>query len=402
MSDSPLPPSDEPDELVELAQELGRGIPSLMAQQGGGLEELDFDDMNWVPDPVDAGPEFRRSKGLDVVGSLISLWESKDVWTKEVQAVLAGRLLSSGDWIFEKEIRTVELLKLRFGETAMQGCDVMLKDIADSKRADAHIRTEEGLLLNDPDDDEDVLELHTKILSRLFWPTLKEDEFKLPAEIEHMQKRYEIGFEKLKSKRKLTWIHSAGTAEVELELEDRIVQVPDATTWQAAVIYEFDEDRGGAQWSIKDLAERLDMDEALVRRAITFWCSKDVLRDAGNGAFAVIENLTEYEELLEQQEGAGGAEDMQRMGSGMGGGMQGVEDEGISEEKKAMQVVVEPFIVAMLTNGGPTETAQISMFLGMLVPGFAWGSEELMEFLGVMRVAGKVEFEGGLWRIAST
>lgn len=405
MSESLVSDPEEPEELGELAKELGRGIPALMAQQGGGLEELDFDDMNWAPDPVDAGPEFRRSKGLDVVGSLISLWDSKEVWTKEVQAVLAGRLLGTGEWIFDMEVRTIELLKLRFGEAAMQGCDVMLKDIADSKRADIYIRSEEGLNQNGPDDEEDAPELHTKILSRLFWPTLKEEVFKLPEEIHVMQQRYETGFEKLKTKRKLTWIHSAGTVDVELELEDRIVQVPDATTWQAAVVYEFDETKGGAEWTIKELAERLDMDEGLAKRAVTFWCSKEVLRDSGNGVFVTIESMAEYEELLDQQEGIRGMEvsagDMDRgMGSGTGGSMQGVDDE-ISDEKKEMQKVVTPFIEAMLTNGGPKPLEQISMVLTMLVAGFNWGAEELTEFLNMMRAEAKLEYEGGAWKIAS-
>lgn len=406
MSESLPSNPEEPEELGELAKELGRGIPALMAQQGGGLEELDFDDMNWVPDPVDAGPEFRRSKGLDVVGSLISLWDSKEVWTKEVQAVLASRLLGTGEWIFDKEVRTIELLKLRFGETAMQGCDVMLKDIADSKRADTHIRSGEGLRGEGLDEEGDAPELHTKILSRLFWPTLKEEEFKLPEEIHVLQQRYEVGFEKLKTKRKLTWIHSVGTVDVELELEDRIVQVPDATTWQAAVIYEFDENKGGAEWTVKDLAERLDMDEGLTKRAIAFWSSKEVLRDSGNGIFVVIESMAEYEEIIDQQVGIRGVEasasDMDRgMGSGMDNGMQGVDDE-ISEEKKEMQKVVTPFIEAMLTNGGPKPLDQISMVLTMLVAGFNWGAEELTEFLNTMRAEAKLEYEGGAWKIASS
>jgi anaphase-promoting complex subunit 2 len=45
-------------------------------------------------------------------------------------------LLSSADL----KIRTIELLKLRFGDTTMQVCDVMLKDMADSKRIDDHIQ----------------------------------------------------------------------------------------------------------------------------------------------------------------------------------------------------------------------------------------------------------------------
>lgn len=400
MSESLPPSSEEPEELAELAKELGRGIPALMAQQGGGLEELDFDDMLWAPDPVDAGPEFRRSKGLDVVGSLISLWDSKEVWTKEVQTVLASSLLGTNKWAFDKEIRTVELLKLRFGETAMQGCDVMLKDIADSKRSDAHIRNVEQLHLSDPQnsDADDVPELHTKILSRLFWPALKEDEFKVPEEIEQLQKRYEHGFENHKNKRKLTWLHSMGTVEVELELTDRIIQIPDATTWQAAVIYEFDEEKDGDKWTIKELAHRLDMDESLAKRAVAFWCSKDVLRDAGGGVFVVIESLAEYEEMIGRHEEADGSESLSRNTGNMGD----VEDEEISDEKKEERKVVEPFINGFLTNSGAAPVAQIASVLGIFVPGFNWGMEELGEFLNTMRVDGKLEYEGGAWKIASS
>ncbi|RPB01262.1 hypothetical protein L873DRAFT_669230 [Choiromyces venosus 120613-1] len=79
MSESLPELSEDTEDLSELAQELGKGIPAI--QQGGGLEELDYDDLCWAPDPVDAGPEFQRSKGLDVTGSLISLWDSKEYWT---------------------------------------------------------------------------------------------------------------------------------------------------------------------------------------------------------------------------------------------------------------------------------------------------------------------------------
>ena len=42
--------------------------------------------------------------------------------------------------IFNK-IRNLELLKLKFGETSLHLCEVMLKDIADSKRIDNHIHS---------------------------------------------------------------------------------------------------------------------------------------------------------------------------------------------------------------------------------------------------------------------
>lgn len=37
------------------------------------------------------------------------------------------------------QIRNVEILKKRFGDASLQVCEVMLKDMADSKRIDANV-----------------------------------------------------------------------------------------------------------------------------------------------------------------------------------------------------------------------------------------------------------------------
>ena len=37
------------------------------------------------------------------------------------------------------QVRNLELLKLRFGESNLYFCEVMIKDIADSKRINSHI-----------------------------------------------------------------------------------------------------------------------------------------------------------------------------------------------------------------------------------------------------------------------
>lgn len=36
----------------------------------------------------------------------------------------------------ERQIKNVEILKFRFGEVSLQGCEVMIKDLQDSKRID--------------------------------------------------------------------------------------------------------------------------------------------------------------------------------------------------------------------------------------------------------------------------
>jgi len=89
---------------------------------------------------------------------LLNIYDSKEVFVKELQVILAERLLSSKDYDVEKEVpptsspparltlqqtRNIEMIKARFGEANIQSCDVMLKDIIESKRVDRliHNRT---------------------------------------------------------------------------------------------------------------------------------------------------------------------------------------------------------------------------------------------------------------------
>jgi anaphase-promoting complex subunit 2 len=378
-------PNSQVEELSELAAELSKGIPALAAASGG-LEEMDYEDMSWVPDPVDAGPEFRRSKGLDVVGSLFSLYESKEVWIKEVQTILSARLLQDGEYDFEKEVRTVELLKLRFGDSATQSADIMLKDVSDSKRVDAVIREVQRLLPRN----NVATDFHAKILSRLYWPQIKQETFIPPQPIQHIMTSYQQGFEQLKKKRKIDWMMTVGRVEIELELEDRMVVIPDATPAQAAVIYAFndndqdEEDDEPKAMAYEQLLQELNMSEETLHTALSFWIEKEVLVQLSPRVFTVLETLDSTPgtpRLHEQQQ-------------------HNEEVDRIEEERTRERAVIEQFVIGMLTNGGAMPTERISMMLGMLVPGgFRWSVEELGEFLLEMKENRKIETTGQGWRV---
>lgn len=452
----------EEDDLADLAEDLMHGNTASVSGVAGLGDELDFDDMSWVPDPIDAGPEYRRIKGTDVVGSLISLYESKEVFVKEFQAVLAERLLECRDYEgvseeirgYEPEIQTLELLRGRFGEGSVQGCDVMLRDIQVGARVDANVRREESLL---GDDGEDGVQFHAKILSHLFWPGEMKDEmmasgaggggggwggawgygaaggekkhlYKLPPPIKELQEKYERGFEKLNGKRKLEWRDALGYVRVELELEDRIVEVRDARPWCVVVINAFGQSEGdkgeeeGEAWkqvkkTIKELRQELEMDESLVRRAVAYWVSKGVLKEVkpGSDIFIVVERLGDDTTSTSPSPTPGSPptiaaqsqDDEQDMELEMdttpdAAAEEDPEDSNAEPPLSAEKQVYAQFIVGMLTNApGPMGLDRIMMMLGMLVPGgVRCGGEEMGELLERLRREGKVEGgegEGG-WR----
>ena len=82
----------------------------------------------WMPDPVDADPtklSHPRKRASDIISMLVNIYGSKELFVNEYRTLLSNRILSQYDP--EREIRNLELLKLRFGEAPLHQCEVMLK-----------------------------------------------------------------------------------------------------------------------------------------------------------------------------------------------------------------------------------------------------------------------------------
>ncbi|KAL2870748.1 anaphase promoting complex subunit 2 [Aspergillus lucknowensis] len=396
--------SSSSDTLVELSAELSKAHQiSLQADTG----ELDWDDMNWMPDPVDAAPDYRKSKTSDVIGSLISLFESKETFVREMQNMLADRLLQKrAD--FEQEMSVLELLKLRFGDNALQACEVMLRDIFDSRRVDAVVRNDQGMAAPTAGDD-DTPDLHAKILSHFFWPEIQGQQFRVPDGIAQLQQRYSEGFESLKQSRKLTWLNGLGQVTVELDLEDRVF-VEEVTTWQATVIYAFTcPTHEPVTKTISELSSQLEMSAALVRSACLFWVSRCILAEVQRDTFSVLETLptkTSSDDNTAMAESSI---------PGASGNTTNAETAAANAEAEAAAAAKESaeaaamekmnlywqFIVGMLTNQGAMPLQRIVMMLKIAVPGgFPFSNEELREFLAGMVSRGKLEIvSGGNYKI---
>ena len=414
--------TQRPTKLVELAVLLND--PSQTRRAAPELEEdLDWNDMNWVPDPVDAGANYKRPKSEDVIGTLISALGSEDVFIKEFSAVVAERLLGEPAR-FDQELRVLDLLKRRFGEPALQNCDVMIRDVQDSRRVDTaiyrrHVKQEhqrkQVQVWQSPgkaipgEKEEDEIDYHARILSRLFWPNLDREHFLLPQPVIEQQRRYEQGYESLKSGRKLTWLNQLGQARVELELRDRTVNV-DCTPVEATVIYAFQHNSGDeaaeggndgnsppVRKSVDDLYSELQMDEDLIAAALQFWVSEGVLRRAAASEYVVVESLAE-----EPTASSAAAQDGQPPPDDLPTTTTTTTDPAsagpaMSARERERRDMYWRYIQGMLTNASATmPLAQMAMMMKMLIAdGFAWSNEELGEFLAEKVAEGVVEVVGG-------
>ncbi|KAJ4272062.1 hypothetical protein NW762_000772 [Fusarium torreyae] len=356
-------------------------------------EDLDWNDMTWVPDPVDAGVNYKRPRNEDVIGTLINALGSQDIFIKEFQLIIAERLLSN-QTSFLQETKVLSLLKKRFGENALQNCDVMMKDIQDSKRVDAVL----GKNIRQPSNDAEALAYHSKILSRLFWPSLPKDPLTVPPPVAEIQTRYEQGFERLKTSRKLTWLDQLGSATVKLDFEDRSVEL-ECKTYEAAVIYAFqDENSEGetdpTQRTFNQIWERLMIDEDLLELALKFWVTKRVIRDIGHQTYVVLERLDDGDETGE----AGTPDESQGVDDG---GHPSPRKPKVDPKEQERRTVYWQFIVGMLTNSAPAmPLGQMLMMMKMLIAdGCSWTNEELQEFLAEKVAENKLELAGGKYRL---
>lgn len=354
-------------------------------------QDEDFDDLDWAPAPVDAGSNYRRRKSEDVIGTLIGALGSPEVFIKEFQSIIGERLLSQQSG-FKQEVGVLELLKKRFGESSLQACDVMIKDIQDSARLDGVIHRG---AVNHPEKVDRDWTIHARILSRLYWPEVGEERFHLPPSVTEMQKMYETIFEHLKPSRKIKWLNHLGQATVELELEDRTIS-EQVHTYEAAVIYAFSEENSST-WSFDDLWMKLEMDEDLLTAALEFWVKKHVLRRQADNTYVVIERLSDAEQPSSLQP----AQPSTTAAVDVTSGTPRKAKSGISEKEKEKRQVYWQFIVGMLTNSSSTmPLGQISMMMKMLIAdGFPWSNEELQEFLGEKIADGELEIVGGKYKL---
>jgi len=173
--------------------------------------------LRWEPEPVTAdgassgGAAARRAP--DVLAILVQIYGSKATFVNEFRKMLSEKLLASASHDTEKEVRNLELLKKRFGDAALSACEVMLTDVAESRRISRSIQQHFGGVSGGG---EGATLIDATVVSRLCWPSLPTDSFTLPAGVKKEMARFEKQFAHIKAPRKLVWKPSLGTVTLDV------------------------------------------------------------------------------------------------------------------------------------------------------------------------------------------
>ncbi|XP_049784564.1 anaphase-promoting complex subunit 2 isoform X1 [Schistocerca cancellata] len=266
----------------ELADELVRG--EVLALDEGSISDDDAttDWESWTPDPVDADPSkpSKSRRTSDIISMLVNVYGSKDLFVNEYRTLLADRLLSQFNYNTEKEIRYLELLKLRFGEAQLHYCEVMLKDVYDSKRINAHLHSDPNFSL-----EQQKFPVCAMVLSAQFWPPFKGDTLELPPFIKEHLDVYTKAFETLKGNRTLCWKPHLGAVNLDIELKDRNINLT-VSPIHATIIWHFQTKN---QWTIEELSQEMRVAPTILRRRMAFWQSQGLVREMSTDNFVLVE-----------------------------------------------------------------------------------------------------------------
>lgn len=350
----------------DLADELRRETPIIMQDDESDSELLDE---NWIPPPRDIDSIVLKHNG-DILNSLINIFPSKEVFLNQFENYLSNCLLSNPNYDVDAQIGNVEILKLRFGESSMQNCEVMLKDVGESRRTDATVHEY---------NDETLTNIHPLIISHLFWPKQKENSLRIPEGILHILESYNERYKGIKRSRFLDWKTEYGVLELEIEMEDQTRVAFSTNLFQASMIWLFQDNN---TLSVDDLVESLDTSEDSVRSGLSFWVSKGILKQTSSASFTLSQSarkepLHDIDNAME--------EDEEESGSSM-------------NDMK----IYWTYISAMLTNLGALPAARIHNMLNMFVQApnkYDRTENELKEYLDSMVSRDHLEFLSGSYKL---
>ncbi|KAJ3023920.1 Anaphase-promoting complex subunit 2 [Thoreauomyces humboldtii] len=365
-------------------------LADAMREPDQALEVDDDDKMDtWEPEAIDAVGT-SRERNVDVVTMLIGIFEDNSVFSTEFHNILSAKLLAKIDYDVDQETRDLELLKIRFGEAAFQKCEVMLTDMAASRRMHKHVVEANQTVSKAIDKPiQDHLEVTT--ISHLFWPKVNTTPFKNPfSEVVSAQAAYEKVFEERRLNCKVRWRPNAGLVQLSLDMDDGRTEEVTVTELQAAVIYEFGDDRFDGTATLEQLRSALQTDNLSDTEAddfledlqdcVQFWTGRRMLRQIGPDRWKVIENEGEEDDGV-----AAGTESTSIIHD-----TRKTSDERALEKQQAeMRNTYQAMILAILTNQGPQPADSILRLLVMFMQ-FSHAASDLQWLLDSLVAEGQI------------
>lgn len=287
----------------------------------------------------------------------------------ELQRAIAERALrGKGNWSTERELQAVELLRIRLGESTMGSCEVMMKDLGDSPRY--------ASACSCPDWFEPM------VVSEHFWPPLRDEcpQLQLPKEVDDAVENMCNEYKRLKAPRRLLRKPSVGFATVEVGGNEFIVP-----PIQAAAIKLFENRQPFEHLTTDDVARALNVHAKAAQHALNAWVDRKVLarmhRDSYSVSTSMVSEQSPMQHDEEQHMETGSVDitrDQEREEDDDDGGEADGEYEKEKEEEEE-ELMVERYVVGMLTNHGALHLDKVHNMLKIFVEGGYNGTRDALK-----------------------
>jgi len=234
-----------------------------------------------------------KYKVSDMVTWLVNLYGSQEAFINEYQNMLGEKLVGGKAYNIDEEIKNLELLKAKFGDTYLQNCQIIVRDIKDSNRINNNIHrtydeafTRMELETINPalrDISMDFLnfkKLKPVFLSKSYWPINYEYEsFRIPSHLQQTFDQYSQKYSATKAMRKLIWHHSLGSVDLSLEFDNGEFNFKCLPTHAILISYFDDRINPNQGVALDFLASELKMPENTIRQLMSFWVHKGVVQE---------------------------------------------------------------------------------------------------------------------------
>lgn len=325
----------------------------------------------WTVAPLEIAPETAYiGDGQNSVSLLTDIYGTKDHFITAYRTMLADRLINKKSFDCSKELKTLELLKIRFGEGALHSAEVMMRDMIESKRLDIAVKghTQFSNEIKPP------LDVKVLVVSKYFWPPERDIRFRIPEEIFNVLDNFGKIYHSLKAPRVLKWKREIGGVTLCLTIGKEKLDF-DVTPLQASILLQFVESE---EQTTEDLCSKLEVSEEVLLHKINFWINEGVMRERRAGGklfFCRNETLARPSVAAEY------------------------EDDQEQVQENSMNYL-EPFILGMLTNFDSLSLERIHNMLKMFAtdPPYDKSLVELSTFMTNLSLRDKVVLEGKAYR----
>lgn len=236
----------------------------------------------WKPAPLNAkmtryiSTKFLKS---DIISTLVNIYGSKDEFLKEYTKMLCERLLNSKSYSIDNETEKIELLKSRFGDSSLKYCDVMLRDIKESKKLvnDYASKFRDISHINQFSDDTLLkpANMDTIIISKDYWGLEKDDaQFTFPYTVLEPFDNFKKDYSEREKCREIDYLSNFGNVALTLTFDNGSFSFS-VSPIHAAIISLFHDNE--ERLTDEYLAEKLAITKTLLEEKITFWVKKGVL-----------------------------------------------------------------------------------------------------------------------------